>query len=147
MCIRDREGTDSYGIEAAYTADSYGLAVAYISDDNALTAETTSWGINGTYSFDLASVSVGYETQETSGTDSSGYFIGLTFPEVGPGSVSIGAGTSANFTDAETELVIYEASYSYPVNDGMTITPVVFCLLYTSPSPRDSMTSRMPSSA
>ena len=124
--ILTKEGTDSYGIEAAYTADSYGLAVAYVSDDGATGAETTSWGINGTYSFDLASVSVGYETQETSGTDSSGYFVGLTFPEVGPGSVSVGAATAGNFADGATEYMTYEASYSYPVNDGLTITPGVY---------------------
>ena len=120
------EGADTFGIEAAYTADSYGLAVAYISADNAANAETTSWGINGTYSFDLADLSVGYETQETSGTDSSGYFIGLTFPEVGPGSVSIGAATAGNFVDDAEEFMTYEASYSYPVNDGLTITPGVY---------------------
>ena len=124
--ILTKEGTDTYGIEAAYTADSYGLAVAYVSTDNAADAETTTWGINGTYSFDLADISVGYETQETSGTDSSGYFVGLTFPEVGPGSVSIGAGTTGNFADGVTETMIYEASYSYPVNDGLTITPGVY---------------------
>ena len=124
--ILTKEGTDTYGIEAAYTADSYGIAVAYVNADNAAAAETTTWGINGTYSFDLASVSVGYETTETSGTDADGYFIGVTFPEVGAGSVSIGAGTSANYKDSETEYMIYEASYSYPVNDGMTITPGVF---------------------
>ena len=124
--ILTKEGTDTYGIEAAYTADSYGLAVAYVSADNALTTETTTWGINGTYSFDLASVSVGYETTETSGTDADGYFIGFTFPEVGPGSVSIGAGTTANFADGVTETMMYEASYSYPVNDGLSITPGVY---------------------
>ena len=124
--ILTKEGTDTYGIEAAYTADSYGLAVAYVSSDNAATDETTTWGINGTYSFDLASVSVGYETTETSGTDADGYFIGLTFPEVGPGSVSIGAGTTGNFADGVTETMMYEASYSYPVNDGLSITPGVY---------------------
>ena len=124
--ILTKEGTDTYGIEAAYTADSYGLAVAYVSTDNAADAETTTWGINGTYSFDLADVSVGYETTETSGTDADGYFIGVTFPEVGPGSVSIGAGTTGNFADGVTETMMYEASYSYPVNDGLTITPGVY---------------------
>ena len=124
--VLTKEGTDTYGIEAAYTADSYGLAVAYVSTDNAASDETTTWGINGTYSFDLASVSVGYETTETSGTDADGYFIGFTFPEVGPGSVSVGAGTTGNFADGVTETMMYEASYSYPVNDGLSITPGVY---------------------
>ena len=32
-------------------------------------------------------------------------------------------------------------------NDGNTITPIDVCLLYTSPSPRDGLLSRMPYSA
>ena len=127
--ILTKEGSDSFGIEGAYTADSWGVAVAYVSDDNAAGAETTTWGINGTYSFDAAglpSISVGYETAETSGVDENGYFVGLTWTEVGPGTVSVGAATAGNFEDAETELMTYEASYSYPVNDGLTITPGVF---------------------
>jgi len=121
-----KEGSDSYGIEAAYTADSWGVSVAYVYDDNNTSAETTTWGVNGTYSFDLADVSVGFETEETSGTEKSGYFVGVTFPEVGPGSVSVGAATSANYASSATEYMIYEAAYSYPVNDGLTITPGVF---------------------
>ena len=105
--IMTKEGTDLYGIEAAYTADSWGLAVAYTSNDNAGSAETTYWGVNGNYSFDVADVSVGFETEETSGTDKSGYFVGLTFPEVGPGSVSVGAATAGNFADNTTESVSY----------------------------------------
>ena len=124
--ILTKEGTDSYGIEAAYTADSYGIAVAYVSDDNGTGAETTSWGINGRYAFDVADLSVGYETEETSGTEKTGYFVGLTFPEVGPGSVSVGAATACNFADGATEYMTYEASYSYPVNDGLTVTPGVY---------------------
>ena len=121
-----KEGSDSYGIEAAYTADSWGVSVGYVYDDNNTSAETTTWGINGNYSFDIADVSVGYETEETSGTEKTGYFVGLTFPEVGPGSVSIGAATTGNYASNETEYMLYEASYSYPVNDGLTITPGVF---------------------
>ena len=122
------DSADAFGINAAYSADNYGVAVAYISDDGGASTETTTWGLNGYYTFDLASVSLGYETSETGGTDKSGYFLGLSFPEVGPGSVNIAAATSdpvnggGLFADSETETLTYEASYSYPVNDGMTIT-------------------------
>ena len=34
-------------------------------------------------------------------------------------------GTTANYADGESEYYMYEASYSYPINDGMTITPGV----------------------
>ena len=124
--IMTKEGTDTYGIEAAYTADTYGVAVAYVSVDNAAAAETTYWGVNGFYDFDLASISVGVETEETSGIDESGYFVGLSFPEVGPGSVNIALATQENYKDSETELLIYEASYTYPINDGMTVTPGIY---------------------
>ena len=124
--ILTKEGSDSYGIEAAYAADSWGVSVAYVYDDNATAAETTTWGVNGTYAFDVADLTVGYETEETSGTEKTGYFVGLTFPEVGPGSVSLGAATTGNYTSSETEYMIYEASYSYTVNDGLTITPGIF---------------------
>lgn len=117
---------DVYGLNAAYSADSYGVAVAYISDDGGAGAETTYWGLNGYYTFDLASVSVGFETSEASGTDKTGYFVGLSFPEVGPGSVNVAAATTTLFADSETETLIYEASYSYSLNDGMTITPGIF---------------------
>jgi len=120
------DGADAFGLNAAYSTDSYGVAVAYISDDGGSSTETTTWGLNGYYTFDLASVSVGYETSETGGTDKSGYFVGLSFPEVGPGSVNIAAATTALTADSDPEYLIYEASYSYPVNDSMTITPGIF---------------------
>jgi len=120
------DGGDAFGLNAAYSTDSYGVAVAYISDDMGSATETTTWGLNGYYTFDLASVSLGYETSETGGTDKSGYFVGLSFPEVGPGSVNIAAATKALYADADPEYLIYEASYTYPVNDAMTIQPGIF---------------------
>ncbi len=120
--ILTEEGTDVFGIEAAYTADSYGVAVAY-SD-----AETTTyWGVNGMYAFDFATLSAGLESEDPDGSESAtGFFVGLSFPEVGAGSLDIGMGTTGNFTDSDPEYYIYEASYAYPVNDGMTITPGVY---------------------
>ena len=117
---------DIYALNAAYTTDSYGLAAAYVTDDGGSGTDTTTWGFQGYYSFDLADLSVGYESQESGGTDSTGYFVGLTFSEVGPGSVNVAAATTGLFTSAQSETMVYEASYSYPVNDGMTITPGVF---------------------
>ena len=126
------DAADAYGINAAYSADSYGVALAYGSDDGGTGDESTIWGFNGYYTFDLASISVGYETAEVGGSDASGYFVGLTFPEVGPGSVNIAAATfepstgTGLFADDATETLVYEASYSYALNDGMTITPGIF---------------------
>lgn len=120
--ILTEEGSDVVGVEAAYSGDSYGLSVAYTDAE-----DTTYWGVNGTYSFDSFAVSAGLESEDADGSDNAtGYFIGLSFPEVGPGSVEVGMGTTANFTDDET--YVYEASYSYALNDGMTITPGVYTM-------------------
>jgi len=115
-------GVDLFGIEAAYTADSYGVSVAYSDAES-----TTYWGINGMYAFDFATLSAGVESEDADGSDSAtGFFVGLSFPEVGAGTFDIGMGTTGNFTDSDTEYYIYEASYAYPINDGMTITPGVY---------------------
>ena len=114
------EGSDLFGIEAAYTADSYGAAVAYSDAEG-----TTGWGVNGYYAFDAITISAGIESVD-SGTSAEGFFVGLSFPEVGAGSLDIGMGTTGNFKDSDPEYYIYEASYSYPLNDGMTITPGVY---------------------
>jgi len=118
--ILTEEGSDVFGIEAAYTADSYGVSVAYSDSEG-----TTGWGINGMYAFDFATISAGVESVD-SGTTAEGFFVGLSFPEVGAGSLDIGMGTTGNFADGDTEYYIYEASYAYPINDGMTITPGVY---------------------
>ena len=120
------DAADAFGLNAAYSADSYGVAVAYVSDDGGTGTDTTYWGLNGYYTFDLASLSVGFETSDDGTTEKDGYFVGLSFPEVGPGSVNIAAATTGLFADSETETLVYEASYSYALNDGMTITPGIF---------------------
>jgi hypothetical protein len=114
------QGADTLGVEAAYTADSYGVAVAYSDAEG-----TTGWGINGMYAFDFATLSAGFETVDD-GDTAEGFFVGLSFAEVGAGSLDIGMGTTGNFKDGDTEYYIYEASYAYPINDGITITPGVY---------------------
>ena len=78
----------------------------------------------------IPSISVGYETGDIGGAvdakdESTSFFLGLTWDEVGPGSAGIAMGHS-NTMEADEEAYMYEAYYSYPVNDGMTITPLIF---------------------
>ena len=125
-----KQSKDVFGVQAAYNTDTYGVSVSYASTDTTATTESTFWGINGFYTFEgsgLPSISVGYESEdpETTATE-EGFFVGLTWAEVGPGSVSLGMSSNENFTSAQTETYTYEASYTYPINDGMTITPGVF---------------------
>jgi hypothetical protein len=110
------EDESTIGLEAAYTADTYGVAVAYTDDE-----ATNYWTINEMLAPEgLPSISVGYETDDD---DADAIFAGLTFDEVGPGSVSIGMASTDLSSD---DYYQYELSYSYPLNDGMTLTPGVF---------------------
>ena len=110
------EDDSSFGIEAAYTADTYGVSVAFTDDE-----ATTYWSLQGMYAPEgFPSISVGYETDDD---DADAFFAGLTFEEVGPGSVSIGMASTGTSDD---DFYQYELSYAYPLNDGMTITPGVF---------------------
>ena len=48
------------------------------------------WGINGTYAFDFATLSAGVESADDDGSDTAtGFMVGLSFAEVGPGSLDI----------------------------------------------------------
>jgi len=109
------EDASTIGLEVAYTADTYGLSVAYTDDED---LEYISFqGMLAPEGF--PSISVGFETEEDA--DAASYFAGLTFDEVGPGSVSLGYAEALTGSNSQ-----YELSYSYPINDGVTITPGVF---------------------
>ena len=125
-----KESMDVYGVQAAYNTDTYGVSLSYALTDTSATAETSFWGLNAFYSFDgegLPSISVGYESEDPSGgVTEEGYFVGLSWDSIGPGSFSVGMSSTENFKDTDTEYYQYEAAYSYPINDGMTITPGIF---------------------
>jgi len=128
------ESKDAYALNAAYIADSYGVSLTYANTENAaLTNEDTYTAFNAYYTPDmenLPSLSVGYEVGEIGGAvaaedESTSFFVGLTWDEVGPGSAGIALGHSSTIENVD-EAYQYEAYYSYPVNDGMTITPLIF---------------------
>ena len=128
------ESKDAYALNAAYTADSYGVSLTYSNVENkALTNEDSYTAINAYYIPDvenLPSISIGYETGEIGGAvaaedESTSFFVGLTWDEVGPGSAGIALGHSSTIENVD-EAYQYEVYYSYPVNDGMTITPLIF---------------------
>ena len=66
-------------------------------------------------------------TANIASVEKSGFFAGLTWDEVGAGSLGVAVGYSDIVEGSEEEYM--------------------YCLLYTSPSPRDNGRSRMPSSA
>ena len=129
------ESGDSFAINAAYTADSYGLSLTYASIENAgLTDENAFTALNAYYTPEgsLPSISVGYEIGDIGGApaasdEQASFMVGLTWDEVGPGSAGIALGHS-NTNESGDELYQYEAYYEYPVNDSMTITPLIYTL-------------------
>ena len=127
------ESLDSFALNGAYTADNYGISLTYASvetatDENAFTALNAYYTPDGS----LPSISVGYEIGDLGGVaanadEQASFMIGLTWDEVGPGSAGIALGHSDTAENGD-ELYQYEAYYEYPVNDGMTITPLIYTL-------------------
>ena len=141
------EGLDAVGINASYLTDTYGISATYSSVETAQikfgSYSDTSLAVNAYYSLEgFPSISAGYEYTDVGGAgpnvdEKTSYFIGLQFDEVGPGSAGVAMGTEGSITEGSDESLMYEAYYSYPVNDGMTITPLVYAKEATSATDED----------
>jgi len=119
-------GDDVYGAQLAYSSDSYGLSATYA--DSEVGVDATYWGLNGYWTpaetgTAVPSISVGYEfgNPET-GDNTKQWFVGLQWDEVGPGVLGAAIGTVGT---SETNKM-YEGFYSFPVNDSVTVTPIVY---------------------
>ena len=139
------EGLDAVGINASYITDTYGLSVTYSSVETA-NAKGAMYGVyndasvafNGYFSPEgFPSISAGYEFTDIGGAgvnvdEKTSFFLGLQFDEVGPGSAGVAVGTQGSITEGSDEALMYEVYYSYPVNDGMTVTPLIYAKEATS---------------
>ena len=137
------EGLDAVGFNASYVKDTYGFSVTYASVETALAKPAGSYNdasiaFNGYISPEgWPSISAGYEFIDVGGAavtvdEKTSFFVGLQFDEVGPGSAGVAVGTQGSITEGSDEALMYEAYYSYPVNDGMTVTPLIFAKEKTS---------------
>ena len=131
--LMTKETLDAYGVNAAYTGDNYGFSVTYGLVETSSADEDTYTAFNGYYAPEgFPSISVGYEIGEDgSVTDKTAdeltsFFVGLQWDEFGPGTAGIAVGTKTPTVEKTDEQYMYEAFYSYSLNDGMTITPLVF---------------------
>ena len=140
--VANDEGIDAYGFNLAYTGDNYGLSFTYgaLEDGATIPATQDNIGVDLYYAFNayytpdaegLPSISAGYEIGEDESVvgDADGltnFFVGLGWDEVGPGELGIAMGTHVTTVEDTDAQYMYEAYYAYPVNDGMTITPLVF---------------------
>ena len=128
--IMTEESFDAYGANVAYTGESYGVSLTYGLLESSATEEDTYTAFNGYYTPEgFPSISVGYEIGDIGGAastidENTSFFVGLTWDEVGPGSAGIALGHSTR--EGSDEAYMYEVYYDYPVNDGVTITPLLF---------------------
>ena len=131
--IATEGNADSYALNLAYTADSYGVSITYASVESG-NSDNTYTALNGYYSFDNGlNISAGYEIGDLGGVASTvdeteAYFLGVN-GEVGPGELGAAIGTYGYMTESGGEIperLMYEAYYSYALNDGMTITPLIY---------------------
>ena len=131
--IATDENADSYALNAAYTGDSYGVSLTYANVEDGNDNDTYT-ALNGYYSFDNGlSISAGYEIGDLDGAaatvdETEAYFVGIN-GEVGPGELGAALGTYGKMAESGgsmPERMMYEAYYSYAINDGMTITPLVY---------------------
>ena len=143
--LMTKAGTDMYGANVAYTADSYGVSLTYGNIEDAAKSyatgvgtpefknETSYYGFNAYWTPEttgaIPSISYGYEIGRVANTptsDTTQWFLGVQWDEVGAGTLGAAFGTAGAITDGAEELQMYEVFYSYPLNDGMTITPAIF---------------------
>jgi len=131
--IATDETDDSYALNAAYIADNYGVSITYANVED-VNDNDTYMAFNGYYSFDNGlNISAGYEIGDLDNAlatvdETEAYFVGIN-GEVGPGELGIAAGTVGVQTETATGIpdrMMYEIYYSYAVNDGMTITPLIY---------------------
>ena len=137
--LMTKEGTDAFGGQVSYSADLYGVSVtaAAIEDYAEVegnTGDRNFIALNGYLTPEstgaVPSISVGYEVGTAQGmTDLNAWFVGLQWDEAGPGTFGTAIGTQGatkNIAGDDPELLMYEAFYSYEINDGMTITPLIY---------------------
>ena len=128
--VATTESMDGIGANLAYTGEDFGLSVTFADVEFTDVQTETYTAFNGYYAAEgLPSISVGFEVGEKHGAlpavdEVESFFIGLTFDEVGPGSAGVAMGHST--TEGSEEEYMYEVYYDYPLNDGMTVTPLLF---------------------
>ena len=137
-------GVDAYGLQVAYTGDSYGVSVSWANIENHTTSGNThsvqdgatqSTAINAYYAPDLGnfpSISAGFESNHddnvsnTTADETSHYFIGLQWDEIGNGTLGAAVGTKEPYAENGDALTMYEVFYSYNYADGITVTPLLY---------------------
>jgi len=139
--INTDTGNDVTTLTAGYDGDGFGGGIVITSNDGD-TGATTGYDTFGGglyYSPESipATLSVAYDTTDNwinpvtgvgSNVDASDLFIGVDY-EVGPGTLSAAWKSSDVDDDSDnTDQTGYEVSYTYAINDSVSITPGIFSI-------------------
>ena len=131
------EALDAYAFNLSYTKDNYGLSYTF-GDGETIEVQafnaffkpgidrfpSISFGLEWTHSDDL---SIGnLAVIDDSNDETSHYFIGAQFDEVGNGTLGASVGSKTSYVEDADAETMWEAYYAYNYADGITITPVVY---------------------
>ena len=124
--IGTNESTDGLGAAIGYSNDTYGITFGYALADGGATADsdTTYYGATAYYSPEsMGTFSGGVEVgvKEGSNKDTSQFKVGYA-TDLAEGTLEVGFGTNGAIADGSNEVYAYEASYSFPINDGVSMT-------------------------
>ena len=124
--IGTNESTDGLGAAIGYSNDTYGITFGYALKDGGATvdSDTTYYGATAYYSPEsMGTFSGGVEVgvKEGSNKDTSQFKVGYA-TDLAEGTLEVGFGTNGAIADGSNEVYAYEASYSFPINDGVSMT-------------------------
>jgi len=131
--INTDSGRDVTTLTVGYNGDGFGGGLVLASNDGD-TSDTVAYDTFGAGiyytpdSFD-ATISVAYDSKDpTTGNSESDLFIGVDYG-VGPGTLSAAWNTTEVDGGSENlDVSGFEVSYSYAINDGVTVTPGIFTI-------------------
>jgi len=138
--INSDDADDVSTFTLGYNGDGFGGGIVIASNDGDAGAGYDTFGGGIYYSPESidATFSVAYDTNDPeTGADATDLFVGIDY-EVGPGTLS----AAYNSTDVDgsdsLDSTGFEVSYTYAVNDSVTITPGFFTVEDTSTGDDDS---------
>ena len=137
------EGADAFGAQVSYTGDNYGVSLTWANIEDTTSGvldsdqgATQSTAVNAYFTPNLnnfPSISVGFESNHDdsaalndSNDESTHYFVGLQWDELGNGTFGAAVGTKTPTAENGTAQNQYEVFYAYNYADGITITPLFY---------------------
>jgi hypothetical protein len=132
--INTDSGNDVTTLTLGYNGDGFGGGLVIASNDGDVgTVGYDTFGVGAYYTPESfpATISVAYDTKDPEtggGDDEADLFVGIDY-EVGPGILSAAWNTTEVDGGSDNlDVSGFEVSYSYAINDGVTISPGIFTI-------------------